>query len=63
MISKGPWPTTKQPGDMAFAVNGKGEVFRIDRFGTVIINGQIVATTPVLIEDTRDYLETITGGA
>ncbi len=51
----------RQPGDLAWQLSGK-EVIRIDRFGTVYINGFITAKTPVLVEDTREYLETITGG-
>lgn len=63
MPIRGPWPITRQPGDQEYMVNGRGQVLRLDRWGNVIIDGRIVATTPKLIEDTRDYLETITGGA
>lgn len=62
-IDIGPWPADKQPGDRVFETNASGNKLRIDRFGTVYINGTIVAKTYISpIEDTRDYLKQITGG-
>lgn len=59
---KGPWPMEKQPGDLVCTTVGAGRM-RVDRYGTVYINGSIIGKTYVSsLEDTREYLETITGG-